>query len=253
MIISILPPNIRDMVINATAKNSGESKSNIVAGKVTLAHVLAIPFQVVATLSTCYAYYVNDIENLMLVPGIMVKILLKFSSFRGESLKDKLAAVQIFMEYMLKGTGAVESFNTAVNNVNKKHYLLSGYNFGNNNNNAKNTNSKPWNNGNNNFNSFGNNNGFNTNSFTKGNGNYKRSYRGRGRGGRSNRGGRGGNSNNNNGVRGNNKRNGLENNPSLEEYNNSLPSNSHVCTGINCRYNGCGNRGFWSMDRAFHN
>ena len=246
MTLSVLPPHIRDVVINTTLKNSGESKSNVVAGKMVLTHVLAIPYQIIVTLSTCYAYYVKEMENLIFLHSVMVKILLKFGSFRGESLKDKFAAVQIFMEYMIKGNvTAMEAYNIAVNNVNKKHYLLSGLNnmnsTGNNNPKFKN---RFWNGNNNNTNDFNN---FPTEFRTT------RSFRGKFGGPNTYK----NNSNRNNGTNNRNKKkgnkNGLQNNPTLEDYNAGLPENQHVCTGSSCTYRNCSNRAWWNMNRSFYN
>ena len=101
-------------------------------------------------------------------------------------------------------------------------------------------------------------NGF-TSSFN-GNNTFKRNSRGRGgitRRGRGSRGGRGGRGRGgyptNNGTRNTGNDNGLDNNPTLEDYNKTLPNDTHVCTGSSCKYRNCGNKGWYSADRASYN
>ena len=234
MVLATMDSDIREFCIHTTINQMGCSKGMISTGEQILVNGMAIAHIIIACITSCNAYYIQDVGELILTSNETLGILLKFNNMRCPTLLEKTNAVKKFVKRMCAGDSATQAYSWAVNNttvINTATYFTNNSNNNISNNSRRGGRGKYHNRGGSSrrgrggYNQRNNNRGYNNNS-----GNNNNNYTGNQNGFQSNSQVSNGN-NNNNGNGRNNNRNNIT--TPVQEF------TQHFCTGPNCNHPQC--------------
>ena len=151
----MFPTDFRDLWLQRSAMIlKYQNTTKFVKGEVIPPFVECLPYIMIAGMNICNCYFIKEISELFVSQTATIDILLKFHSFRGVLLKDKVNLCERFVKEILTGKPSPLAYREALATVNKQDYNTIQENntltIGSNNNNNNNHHNRNKNKNNNN-------------------------------------------------------------------------------------------------------
>ena len=135
--ITMMPSGIKKKAIQQTVSGTESDSKQVLAGEELITFIPGLRYVVLAAILTCNAYFQKDLIKLFIMQVETLNIVMKFVAFRGDKPRDVYKLTREFVAQMLTGSSATDSYNKALNTVNKANEIIIKEKPRGNNNNSK--------------------------------------------------------------------------------------------------------------------